>query len=133
MLLSTDGGATFSDLTLDQTATTAGIHPDQHALVTVPGDPLQCIVGDDGGVVRSNGEVRRRLGGVRQPRPDPGGQRLLQVAAVADPVDQTAALNKGLPTLQFQSLSVDPKNPQNSLQGGTQDNGTFEYKGSARA
>ena len=32
-------------------------------------------------------------------------------------------------TLQFQSLSVDPKHPQNSLMGGTQDNGTFEYKG----
>ena len=32
------------------------LHPDQHALVTVPGQPLQFIAGDDGGVVRSNGQ-----------------------------------------------------------------------------
>ncbi len=35
------------------------------------------------------------------------------------------SLNKGLSTLQFQSLSVAPDDP-NHLQGGTQDNGTFE-------
>ena len=34
-------------------------------------------------------------------------------------------LNPGLNTLQFQSLSVNPANP-NNIQGGTQDNGTFE-------
>jgi hypothetical protein len=45
--------------------------------------------------------------------------------------EQTANLNKGLVTLQFQSLSLDPKHPQNSLMGGTQDNGTFEYTGSS--
>ncbi len=35
------------------------------------------------------------------------------------------SLNKGLTTLQFQSLSVSPFN-SNELQGGTQDNGTWE-------
>jgi len=39
-------------------------------------------------------------------------------------------LNKGLSTLQFQSLSVAADNPKH-LQGGTQDNGTFETTGSA--
>jgi hypothetical protein len=38
-------------------------------------------------------------------------------------------LNKGLTTLQFQSLSVSPFN-SNELQGGTQDNGTWENYGS---
>ena len=38
-------------------------------------------------------------------------------------------LNKGLPTLQFQNLSVNPANPKD-VQGGTQDNGTFETHGS---
>ena len=38
------------------------------------------------------------------------------------------SLNKGLPTLQFQSLSVSPFN-SNLLQGGTQDNGTWETPG----
>ena len=39
------------------------------------------------------------------------------------------SLNKGLSTLQFQSLSVAADNPKH-LQGGTQDNGTFETYGS---
>jgi hypothetical protein len=39
-------------------------------------------------------------------------------------------LNKGLSTIQFQSLSVAADNPKH-LQGGTQDNGTFETYGSA--
>src|SRR5438552_13999842 len=39
-------------------------------------------------------------------------------------------LNKGLSTLQFQSLSVAADNSKH-LQGGTQDNGTFETYGSA--
>ena len=40
-------------------------------------------------------------------------------------------MNNGLSTLQFQSLSVSAQRPQNLLQGGTQDNGTFQYNGSA--
>jgi hypothetical protein len=39
-------------------------------------------------------------------------------------------LNKGLSTLQFQSLSVAADNPKH-VQGGTQDNGTMETTGSA--
>ena len=39
-------------------------------------------------------------------------------------------MNRGLDTLQFQSLSVSAQRPRNLLQGGTQDNGTFQYNGS---
>jgi hypothetical protein len=39
-------------------------------------------------------------------------------------------MNNGLSTLQFQSLSASTQRPQNLLQGGTQDNGTFQYNGS---
>src|SRR5260221_1735799 len=40
-LLSTDGGSAFSDLTQDGDPNHAeGIHPDEHAIVTVPGKPL---------------------------------------------------------------------------------------------
>src|SRR5207244_5536149 len=39
-------------------------------------------------------------------------------------------MNNSLSTLQFQSLSVSAHRPQNLLQGGTQDNGTFQYNGS---
>ena len=40
------------------------------------------------------------------------------------------SLNNGLSTLQFQSVSVAADNPKH-LQGGTQDNGTFETTGGA--
>ena len=40
------------------------------------------------------------------------------------------SLNQGLQTLQFQGLSVNPNNSKN-IQGGTQDNGTFEPSGSS--
>jgi hypothetical protein len=41
------------------------------------------------------------------------------------------SLNTGLDTLQFQSLSSNPKKPTAELLGGTQDNGTFLYEGSS--
>jgi hypothetical protein len=128
-LLSTDGGATWSDLTRDHDDN-GWIHPDQHALVTNPTDPLQFVVGDDGGVVRSNGKFRNVSGDC-----DTRGLNAADTAFCKSLLwrvpDQMAVLNKGLVTLQFQSLSVDPKDPQSSLMGGTQDNGTFEYTGSS--
>ena len=58
-LLATDGGATWSDLTQDgDPSHTEVIHPDQHAIVTVPGKPLRFITGSDGGVVRSGDSSR---------------------------------------------------------------------------
>jgi len=41
-----------------------------------------------------------------------------------------SSMNNGFSTLQFQSLSVSRQHPQNNLQGGTQDNGTWQYFGS---
>jgi hypothetical protein len=128
VLMSTDGGATWSDMTLDK-GNDGWIHPDQHALVTVPGEPLQWIAGDDGGVVRSNGKYFDDSSDCDSRGLDAGGTAFCKSLLSSIP-DQTTVLNKGLSTLQFQSFSIDPKHPNNSLQGGTQDNGTFEYKGS---
>jgi hypothetical protein len=36
-------------------------------------------------------------------------------------------MNKGLATLQFQSLSINPKDPLTDIMGGTQDNGTWAF------
>src|SRR5450830_626751 len=56
VLLSTDGGATWSDLTQDADPHHAEFtHPDQHAIVTNPNNPFQYWEGSDGGVVRSDG------------------------------------------------------------------------------
>jgi hypothetical protein len=130
VLLSTDGGVTFSDITRDQ-GNNGWLHPDQHALVTVPGYPLQWIAGDDGGVVRSNGAYVD--GSAQCAARGLTGDALTYCQSLLSRIpDQSVVLNKGLSTLQFQSLSVDPRHPQNGLMGGTQDNGTFEYGGSSQ-
>ena len=129
VLLSTDGGVTWSDMTRDQ-GDDGWLHPDQHALVTVPGKPLQWIAGDDGGVLRSNGQYVDGSG--KCASYGATGANLAYCQSLLSRIpDQSVPLNKGLPTLQFQSLSVDPQHPQNGLMGGTQDNGTFEFKGSS--
>ena len=130
-LLSTDGGATWSDLTQDGDPNHAsGMHPDQHAVTTVPGNPFQFFVGSDGGVMRSDGnfaDVSYKC-----------DSRGLSVAGTAfcksllnRVPNQLINMNDGLSTLQFQSFSISAQRPQNLLQGGTQDNGTFQYNGSA--
>jgi hypothetical protein len=129
-LLATDGGATWSDLTQDGDPNRAeGIHPDQHAIVTVPGKPLQFITGSDGGVVRSDGKFADTSA-----KCDTRGLNAADLAYCKSLLNrvpnQLVNMNNGLSTLQFQSLSFSAQRPQNLLQGGTQDNGTFQYNGS---
>jgi hypothetical protein len=127
LILSTDAGATWHDMTLDKN-NDGWLHPDHHALVTIPGSPLQWIDGNDGGVMRSNGKY---VDGSK----DCNGRGLSAANLATCQTflsmipDQTDNLNKGLPTLQFQSLSVNPQKPTKELMGGTQDNGTFGFNG----
>jgi hypothetical protein len=130
-LLSTDGGVTFSDLTQDGDPNRAeGIHPDQHAIVTVPGKPLQFITGSDGGVVRSDGKLADISAKCDQ-RGLTTSDTALCKSLLNRVANQLVNMNDGLSTLQFQSLSASAQRPQNLLQGGTQDNGTFQYNGSS--
>ena len=132
VLLSTDGGNTFTDLTEDASSTTApqGLHPDQHALVTNPSNPLQFFEGSDGGLMLSDGTLKDI-----SPRCDVrglGGDDLARCKQLLSAVPGSyTPLNVGLQTLQFQSLSVNPSDSKN-IQGGTQDNGTFETQGSVK-
>jgi hypothetical protein len=131
LLLSTDGGETFTDLTEDSTNIPDGLHPDQHTLIVNPSDPLQYWEGSDGGIMRSDGSyadtsdrcdsrgLSNTFGALDRCR-----QLLSRVPKQLD------SLNSGLSTLQFQSLSVNPADSKN-IQGGTQDNGTFETSGSS--
>lgn len=129
-LLSTDAGLSFSDVTQDGDPNHAeGMHPDQHAIVTVPGIPLQFITGSDGGVVRSDGRLadissKCDVRGL-------GASDLAYCKSLLNRVpNQLVNMNNGLSTLQFQSLSMSAQRPQNLLMGGTQDNGTFQFNGS---
>ena len=127
LLLSTDAGATWHDMTLDQNKD-GWLHPDHHALVTVPGKPLMWIDGNDGGLVRSNGRYVDGSADCASRGLSAADLATCQTFLSQIP-EQTVSLNKGLPTLQFQSLSVDPSSPTKRLMGGTQDNGTFQFNG----
>jgi hypothetical protein len=126
VVLSTDAGATWYDMTADATDPIHpnALHPDQHDIVTNPSNPFQFFEGNDGGMMRSSGEFAdgtstcedRGLSAVRVARCK---QMLSKIPTKLE------GINNGLTTLQFQSLSVNPFDV-NDLQGGTQDNGTWE-------
>jgi hypothetical protein len=126
VVLSTDAGVSFTDMTQDATDPVQpnGIHPDQHFIVFNPNNPLQFWESSDGGIMRSSGALTdisancstRPIGGAALAR----CQQLLSAVPT-----RLTSINTGLTTLQFQSLSVNPFDP-NDLQGGTQDNGTWE-------
>jgi hypothetical protein len=129
VVLSRDAGVSFTDQTMDATDPIHpnGLHPDEHFLVTNPNNPYQFFEGSDGGLMRSSGSLAdasswcgsRGLGATSLAR----CQQLLSAVP-----SELQSMNRGLTTLQFQSLSVSPFNA-NVLQGGTQDNGTWESDG----
>ena len=130
VLLSTDGGATFTDSTQDGDPNQAeAIHPDQHALVLNPNDPLQMFEGSDGGIVRTDGGFADVSYKCDSRGVDAAGTALCKSLLMRVP-DQIVHLNNGLSTLQFNSISVSSQRPKNNAQAGTQDNGTFQYTGS---
>jgi len=129
VVLSTDGGTSFTDMTMDATDPTHpnGIHPDQHFLVVNPSNPYQFWESSDGGIIMSSGSFADISAscssrGLISPALDRCQQLLSRVPT------QLQSVNQGLSTLQFQSLSVNPFD-SNDLQGGTQDNGTWENYG----
>jgi hypothetical protein len=129
VILSMDAGVTGTDMTFDGTDPLHpnGLHPDQHDIVTNPNNPLQFFETNDGGVMRSSGELVDRSSWCDSRGLSPTRLARCQQMLSAIP-SKLESLNKGLPTLQFQSLSVSPHNV-NVLQGGTQDNGTWESDG----
>ena len=132
VILSTDAGVSGTDMTMDATDIyhPNGLHPDQHALVTNPNNPYQFFEANDGGVMRSSGAFADVSAWCDDPnRGITSATRLARCKQVLSRVPtKLESLNKGLPTLQFQSLSVSPFNA-NLLQGGTQDNGTWQTPG----
>jgi hypothetical protein len=104
------------------------MHPDSHAIVEIPGTN-SAIFGSDGGLVRSSG-IFADISSQCDSRPlSPTSLATCHQLLSAVPTF-LYNLNKGLSTLQFQSLSVAADNPKH-VQGGTQDNGTMETTGSA--
>src|SRR6185369_3518094 len=111
-------GVSFTDMTWDAVSDTApnGLHPDHHAVVTVPGNPLLFINGSDGGLVRSSGALTNVSHQCAARGLGDDALALCQQLLSAVP-SQQFSLNKGLSTLQFQSLSVNPANPKHLMGG----------------
>lgn len=139
---SADAGASFTDMTWDATTNPTppgsccqpnpiaphGQHPDSHAIVEIPGTD-SAIFGGDGGLMRSSGAFTDISAQCTSPRGLTGSDLALCQQLLSAVPTQLFNLNKGLSTIQFQSLSVAADNFKH-LQGGTQDNGTFETYGS---
>jgi hypothetical protein len=145
-LRSTDAGVTFTDMTWDATTNPTtpgsyasiypgtgispnGMHPDSHAIVEIP-NTNAAIFGSDGGLVRSSGAFSDISAQCSSPRGLSGTPLATCQQLLSAVPSHIFSLNKGLSTLQFQSLSVAADNHKH-VQGGTQDNGTFETYGSA--
>ena len=136
VVLSTDAGVHFTDMTGDATYRSQGIffhwedlHPDQHAVAFDPSNPDIMFFGEDGGITRTSGTYTNNSADCSNR--SLSGQDLTNCQAVLSKIPtQLYPVNYGLQTLQFQSLSVDPHNPMSTIQGGTQDNGTPFYNGS---
>jgi hypothetical protein len=141
-IYSTDAGVSWTDQTWDATTTpkppdnccnpTAtspnGMHPDSHAIVQIPGTDSY-IFGCDGGLTRTSGDYTDASAQCATRGLSPTNLAVCQQLLSRIPTF-LYNLNKGLSTLQFQSVSVAADNPKH-VQGGTQDNGTFETYGSA--
>jgi hypothetical protein len=126
VLLSTDAGVSFTDMTMDATSALQpnGTHPDQHFIVLNPDNPLQYWESSDGGIMRSSGVVTDISGNCSTRGLT--GAVLARCQQLLSRVPTTlTSVNQGMHTLQFQSLSVNPFKPAD-VQGGTQDNGTWE-------
>ena len=127
VLLSTDGGSNWSDLTQDGDPIHAEFtHPDQHAIVTLPGNPFMYWEGSDGGIVSSDGRFADDSA-----KCDTRGLNAADTAFCKSllsrvPNQLANNINRGFSTLQFQSLSFSRQRPTTLIQGGTQDNGTWQ-------
>jgi hypothetical protein len=131
VLLSTDGGLTWGDMTWDSDPHNAeAIHPDLHALVTHPNDPLLFFPGSDGGVMVSDGRFADSSSKCDE-RGLSAANNAYCKSLLSRVPNQLYSLNEGFSTLQYQSFSVSSQRPKNNVQGGTQDNGTFQYTGSS--
>lgn len=130
VLLSTDAGDHFTDMTWDASSDTTpnGLHPDQHALVVNPSNPYQFFEGSDGGLMRSSGSFSD-VSAQCAARGVSGDDLTACTQLLSRVPSHLYSLNKGLSTLQFQSVSVNPTNVKNLI-GGTQDNGTWQTTGS---
>jgi hypothetical protein len=120
---STNAGQTFSGFGNDAQNPRNTSHVDVRAVVFHPRNSRIAFVGSDGGVVRNDGVFVSNTGlcqSVAGFRNDPQCSIVL-----GDVPRRLYFLNRGLQTMQFYNVAVDPRAPLRRLLGGLQDNGTI--------
>lgn len=133
VLLSTNAGVTFTDMTEDNQSSTqpGALHPDHHALVVNPRNYQQFFDFGDGGVNRSNGVfVDDSADCTAPPHSFANPANVTFCRQVLSRVPQELhAINRGLRTIATYTADYDRTNPDR-LAAGTQDNGSWETVGS---
>jgi hypothetical protein len=128
VLMSMDAGATWTDVTGDVGG--ESMHPDQHAIAFVPGNPDEFFVGSDGGIIRTSGQWADASSQCERPGRDLSAAFLADCRAWLKQIPtELRVMNAGLATLQMTSISVSPYSPEDTAMAGTQDNGTLAYTG----
>ena len=121
---SVDAGARFHAFSSFADAGGGRSHVDVRAIVFHPRNPDIAFVGSDGGVVRNDGafvNASNRCTG--QAATGPCGVHFSSTPS------RLYFLNRGLQTLQFYNVALDPRAPLQRLIGGLQDNGTVWQDG----
>jgi hypothetical protein len=124
---STDGGETFQSFGDDAQNPRASSHVDVRAVAFHPKNPRIAFVGSDGGVVRNDGNFSNISSRCNQlfNNPPPTCSTVLREVPT-----RIYFLNKGLQTLQFYNIALDPAAPLTRMIGGLQDNSTIWLDGS---
>lgn len=120
-LRSTNAGASFSDFGADAQSPRVATHVDVRAIVFHPRNADIAFVGSDGGVVRNDGTFVNITSRCSAAGSDAAALCNAMLAAVPS---RFYYLNKGLQTLQFFNIALDPKAPLTRMMGGLQDNST---------
>lgn len=124
-LRSTNAGVSFSGHGRDSQNPRVTAHVDVRAVVFHPQDPDIAFVGSDGGVMRTDGlfvDISSRCATLFPNAP----QCATMLARVPNRIH---FLNRGLQTMQFYNVSIDPRDPLKRLIGGLQDNSTIWQDG----
>jgi hypothetical protein len=123
---STDAGVGFSNFGDDGQATRNQSHVDVRAMVFHPRDSNIAFTGSDGGLIRNDGtfvDIRNRAAQIC-------GTTIACQTMLASVPNRIYFMNKGLQTLQFYNVAVDPQDPLRRQIGGLQDNSTIWQDGS---
>src|SRR5438094_383510 len=92
-------------------------------------DPTMVFIAKVGGVWRPDGSFPDVSSQSASPTAPATANRTDCLSWLSKVPTTISTMNRGLGTLQYQSLSENVQNPLNDIMGGTQDNGTHAYNG----